>query len=223
MTVGAARLEAQSDLCLLLARAFLPPLPGRGHATMAALLPDDLMASAAAIPLEIGDDIRRFRADLGGIVDDDALLFIYSQLHLAPPVPAPLNAGLYLDGALQGSSVLAMEACYRRHGVERASAFRDLSDHLSVQLEFVALLLAEAAATDGGRARDLAGEAASFVEAFVRPWIPALADRMERAAAERGLPAPYRPLLNILMTALDALPSEPRHLDAPAAGRAATG
>lgn len=200
MAIGEARLRAESDLHLLLSRAFLPPRTEGFHAAMAEFLADDLAACAAVIPLDIGDDIQRFRAAMARIADDRRLVRLYSQFHLAPPILAPLNAGLYLDGALQGASVQAMEAWYRRHAVQRAPDFKDLADHLSVQLEFVGHLLAEAAAADDTAAGSLRQGATSFAEAFLVPWLPALAERMDRVAAARSMATPYRPLLDILMT-----------------------
>ncbi|MGF1640647.1 MAG: molecular chaperone [Rhodospirillales bacterium] len=202
MTTDTGRLQARSDLYLLLSRVFLPPMTEGIHAAMSGVLADDLTACADAIPVEIDRDLRRFRAEMARVADDRALLVLYSQFHLAPPVPAPLNAGLYLDGAVLGPSVVAMEACYHHHGMARAAGFKDLSDHLSVQLEFVALLLAEAAAAEDPERRDFAGAASTFVESFVRPWIPALMVRIDRAAIERDLPAPHRPLLEILVAAM---------------------
>ncbi len=220
--IGAARLQAESDLCLLLSRAFLPPRWEGAHAAMAGLLADDLTACAAALPLDIGDDIRLFRSAMAGLADDRALVSLYSRMHLAPPVLAPLNAGLYLDGALQGASVLAMEACYRRHGVQRAPDFKDLADHLSVQLEFVGHLLAAAAGANGAAASSLRDEAAAFAEAFLGPWIPTLAERVERAAAARSMATPYRPLLDILMKTMGVTIDESRApLQATTTGRRA--
>ena len=207
--VNATRLRAESELFLLLSRAFLPPLADDFRAAMVAFLADDLAVSAAAMRLDIEADVLRLRAALAGLDDGHALVGLYSRIHLAPPVLAPLNAGLYLDGALQGASVLAMEAWYRRHGVQRAARFKDLADHISVQLEFVAHLLADAAAADSATANRLRGEAEAFVEAFLMPWIPQLRNRMDDAAAAGAPATPYRPLLTILMAALDAMPHGP--------------
>jgi TorA maturation chaperone TorD len=150
----------------------------------------------------------------------EALLGTYSALFLAPPVPVRINTAMYLDGAVAGGSVREMEQAYRACGVERSEDFRDLSDHLSVQLEFVAYLYArEAAAEATGQEFGLPMRGGHFLHAFVDRWLPGFLADLEEAAGERELAAnPYLPLARILERAVarDAVP----HPDAKPRSRA---
>jgi TorA maturation chaperone TorD len=221
MPVDGDRLRAHGELCLTLARAFLPPTWDGALSAISTDLPDDVSDFAAVIGIEADDDLRRFRAAVAGIADPQSLLVHYSQLFLSPPIPAPLNAGLYLDGAIDGASVQAMEKCYRCNGVERADRFKDLSDHLSVQLEFVGMLLGNAAdrAARGEEeeAKRLSDDAAVFAGTFIQPWLPDLAERTVQTCAARGYLDAYGPLLRIVQLTLGGVEALHRH--APPASR----
>ena len=136
-----------------------------------------------------------------------ALLQLYSKLFLTPPAPVALNTGLYLDGAVMGSSVQAVEGWYRRHGLERDDSFHDLPDHVVLQLEFVARLFAGAAAAhragENMEAQRLDAEARAFLGTFVARWLPGFCAALERTHAERRLPAPYLHLAHILCAAVE--------------------
>ncbi len=214
-----------SDLCLIFARAFLPPTWEGAVTAMAGNLPDDVRDGAAACGMDVDGDLQRFDEAMRRIADQTSLLVVYSQMFLSPPIPAPLNAGLYLDGAVNGRSVATMEARYRLHGIERARRFMDLSDHLSVQLEFLAFLLGAAAdrIRVGGvaEAESLTDDAASFAGSFICPWLPELAERTARASSMRAQADPYTPLVAILRSVtgiVATLPSPARPAFAPSAG-----
>ena len=126
-------------------------------------------------------------------------------------MPVALNTGRYLDGAVMGGSVQAIEGWYRRRGLERTESFHDLPDHVALQLEFVARLFAGAAAArqagDDAEARQLEAEARAFLGAFVVHWLPGFARQaLERTLAQHRLPAPYLYLAHILCAAVDATP-----------------
>lgn len=160
----------------MLARAFLPPQPAAVANALRTQLADELEETA---PLH--DDVAALRRSLQDVPDDLALLQLYSRLFLAPPRLVHLNAGLYLDRTLMGPSTLAIERSLAANGYARSEAFRELPDHVSAQLEFLAVLHA------GGQSE----EAENFARAFVRPWLPALAQRLQAVCAEHGLPRPY--------------------------------
>jgi len=122
---------------------------------------------------------------------------------VAPPRPVQLNTGSYRDGAINGGSVAVMDELYRRCGVERGADFHDLSDHLSVQLEFVALLyLRRAEAIEASTPLpDVRPE--HFLDDYVARWLPPFMRDLERDADDRDPAAnPYLPLARILAAAV---------------------
>lgn len=206
--------SARADFYRCLAAALLPPMQ-EAHAR--AMLDGDLTRDLADLDQEIGyglaREIAQLQSELSAIAEPQALLVVYSQLFLAPPVPARINVGMYLDGALNGGSVRAMEEAYRACGVERDEAFHDLADHASVQLEFVAMLYAAQAARYAGEttAEPMPVDPGPFLHQFARRWSGPLAADLERATAQRNLAAnPYLPLARILEAAVagDAIAPE---------------
>lgn len=193
---------ARSELYLCLARAFMTPREPTLADALRTVLADDLDELAAILGLDIAAPLASLREELVHLPDAAALLQIYSALFLVPPVAARLNVGWYLDGAVDGGSVRAMERAYRACGVERDEGFHDLSDHVGVQLEFVAWLW---------RARaDAAVAPGRFLGDFASQWIGPLIADLERARAETRAANPYLPLARILEAAIaaDALAPE---------------
>lgn len=212
------RLRAEFYLCL--ARAFLPPRAEADFHAFTALLADDLRDLARRLDYPIADQLSEFQAAASALADPLSLLRTYAALFLTPPAPVPINGGLYLDGSLMGESMRAMEDCYRRCGVERDERFRDLSDHVAVQLEFAAYLYARAAESPAGEA-ELPLTAGEFLGAFPCRWLPAFCGKLETATRQRGIvPNPYAPLARMLQCAVaqDAvlLPDVPAQAERPA-------
>jgi TorA maturation chaperone TorD len=200
----------RADFYLCLARAFLTPRDGAAIEALRDALPADLEDLDRVLGYGIADALASYRSEMDRAVSHEELLRIYSALFLAPPVPVRINTAMYLDGAVAGGSVKEMEQTYRACGVERSEDFRDLSDHLSVQLEFVAYLYShEAAAEATGREFGLPLRGGHFLHAFVDRWLPGFVSDLEEAATERQLAAnPYLPLARILECAVtrDAVP-----------------
>ncbi|MFZ5558436.1 MAG: TorD/DmsD family molecular chaperone [Pseudomonadota bacterium] len=197
------RLERQAEFYLCLARAFLSPLEETAWRGMAECLADDLSEIARELGLDAGCEVSEYRAAMMAVPDGLALLQTYAALFLMPPAPAPLNTGLYLDGSLAGPSVTAMETCYRQCGVERDPQFGDLSDHPSVQLEFVALLYAREAQQLAGLGERPPFGGGQFLASFVRGWAPRFAATLERATRGRACPNPWLPLARLLAAAAE--------------------
>lgn len=194
--------QALAELHLLLSRAFLPPMDAAFATAFRRDLADDLEALARELPFECGDPIRELRASLEAVTDDTHLLQAYSALFLQPPIRVYLNASVHLDGSLLGPSSKLMEEAYHRHGLCPSDDLRDLSDHLSRLLEFVAMLFARAAETgqtegDREQAAALLAEAREFSAAFLRPWLPGLAVEVRGVCEESGLPKPYQHLAEL--------------------------
>lgn len=194
MTSDSERLQSRAEFYLCLAHAFLTPDSDAAWHGLRDALADDLDDLDATLALGIGAEIADYRAAIAATPDQPTLLAIYSALFLAPPRPVAINTGTYLDGALNGGSVLAMEESYRRGGLERSEAFKDLADHLSIQLEFVASRYLQSLEGTGD-----ATEAEKFLAAFVARWLPPFIADLER---ERAAPNPWLPLARLLHVAV---------------------
>lgn len=195
---------ARADLYLSLAGAFqVPRLDGFAEA-MRHQLADDLQQLDAQLGLGCAGAVTRFRQEMQRLPDPLALLQCYSAVFLSPSAPAWINVGRYMDGALNGGSVRAMEQAYLRCGLVRSEAFHDLADHLSVVLEFVASLYGELAAgeppVDPGH----------FLHTLVAPWVARFCGDLARAGLAEDLGAnPYPPLADILRCAVQRHAVEP--------------
>ncbi len=186
---------ARAEAFLLLARAFTEP-KGEGFcAAFRDCLPDDLVAALGACGLDAQEEAAAV-ARAATFADDAALRVHYARLFLTPPAPAPLNAGLYLEGTVMGPAEAELSARYASAGLQKADGFLDLNDHVVAQLEFAAYLWAEAARTGD------AGPAAEFVSAFPDRWAPAFAQSI--AQAPGGAASPYLPLARLVAALCEA-------------------
>lgn len=206
MTLDAAALESRSEFYLCLARAFLPPKDESAWRAITEYLADDLESLAEELDYPLGGGIAEMRAAMRHFPDALSLLQTYGRLFLTPPVAARLNTAMYLDGSIMGGATLAMQSCYRRHGLDGAPHFHDLPDHLSMQLEFVAFLWGLAAGRagsgDSAQALALADEARQFLAGFLAPALGPLAAELETATRTLGGAALYLALTRILETAV---------------------
>lgn len=190
---SAVRAKAEFFVCL--ARAFQPMRTPQAEAAFAHALADDLLELAAQSGYDIGEAVARFAACAAQT--EARLLADYSALFLVPPVPVPLNAGLYLDGGLLGRGTQAMLECYREAGLAPDERFRDLPDHVTMQLDYVAVMFARAAEGDAAAAAC----AREFLAQFVRAWLPGFTQALHGAAQRVPAARAYSALALILEAA----------------------
>lgn len=190
----------RGDFYLCLARAFAAPRDASLHAAMREALADDLADLADLIGYDIAAPLADYREAISATTDAGQLLQTYSRLFMQPPFAAHINAGVYVDGTLNGGSVEELEGWYAAAGLARSDEFRDLSDHVSVQLEFAAFLFGQSA--EGLPAERTAGQ---FIGRFVARWVSGLAADLDMAQSMLELPAnPYLPLARLLSIAAAA-------------------
>ncbi|WP_018864022.1 molecular chaperone TorD family protein [Thioalkalivibrio sp. ARh3] len=203
-TTDTDELVALGELLLCLGQAFLPPRDAALHTALQDELVDDLRALDRTLSFTDTAHVDRLqRAIRDTAALEGGLLRVYSRLFLSPPFPAPINAGIHLDGALAGRSTLEMERIYHRHGLARDPEFRDLPDHLALQLQFVGWLHGRAAeATDAAERQRILGDARHFVEAFMLPWLPRWQAQLEEAVRHTAAAAAYRELAAVTEAAL---------------------
>jgi TorA maturation chaperone TorD len=204
----------KAEFYFCISQAFLPPTTDAAYEALRDHLADDLGELASVLGYPVAAALAAWREAMDRVEDREALLVTYSRLFLVPGDVRPaINAGAYLDGAVNGSSVAAMEDCYRRCGLEPDRAqLADLPDHVARQLEFVAYLYTVAAARERGEAvSDPPVSAAEFLATFVARWAPSFRADMEAATACFGLDAnPYVALARILEAAARCDTDAPR-------------
>lgn len=194
MPCDSAKLQARAELYLCLARAFLTPDGSDAWDGLREALADDLEELGQLLDHEIATHVAEYRVAIAAIGNQATLLQTYSTLFLAPPRRTSINTGTYLDGALNGGSVLAMEEAYRRGGVERSDEFKDLADHVAVQLEFVAYRFLA-----GMESAEATRDAEVFLAKFVSRWLPAFITDLEN---EHAGPNPWLHLARIMRVAV---------------------
>jgi TorA maturation chaperone TorD len=202
-----SQIVARAEFYLMLSRAFLPPTAEESFAAFVDILPGELAEISEAAGYANGDLIRDYAAAAEGLANRINLLQTYAGLFLQPPREVQLNVSVYLDGSILGRSADALEAFYAKHGLGRADTFRDLHDHLSVVLEFLALLFGKAAETDGYPRADLLNDATELNRHFLLAWVPVMGRQIAKALAEhqeRGHSPVYLILTQILQEALVA-------------------
>lgn len=191
----------RAELYLCLSQAFMPPMSEEARLAMTTMLADDLGDISRALGLDLEEALAGYRAAVAALPSGDALLQRYSRLFLAPPVPVRINAGMYLDGAINGNSCDALVDCYRSWGIDTREDFHDLPDHVSSQLEFAAHAFANGAQAPEGASPRTAGE---FLGRFVAPWLGRFNAALEEATqAKDGVPDPYAQLGRVLALAVE--------------------
>ncbi|BCB27397.1 hypothetical protein SKTS_22830 [Sulfurimicrobium lacus] len=190
----------RAELWQCMAQALLPP---HGEILSRALREDltlDLEDLAETLGLSIGDEIEELRAVLTRI-EAEALLPAYSSLFLVPPIPAKLNAGIYLDGTLLGANTRMLAEIFYRHGVEQSPDMHDTPDHVATILEFLALLIHKAEEAEPEMLEFLLDDMEA-VRGLLKRVLPEIAARVAETESERKLPAVYSALLGAIETAL---------------------
>ena len=199
-------LHERSDFYLTLAQAFLTPLTEGHYRAMTDLLTDDLADLDQSLDYGLAPELQALRAALSELGSQQDLLLEYSSMFLQPPREAALNVCFFLDGAMMGGTVSEIELFYRHYGVERGDHFKDLPDHVSVQLEFVSYLYGRSAKGVESDNPNLEAETAArhFLYAFVRRWAPHFESDIARAGQQLELKAnPYLPLARMLVLATE--------------------
>lgn len=191
----------RADLFLCLSRAFMAPPRGLAPRDWAEPLAEDLAELGQALGLDTAETVSALRSiatDVGLAAGTEPLLVEYARLFLAPPIRAPLNAGLYLEGALAGNSAQMIQGCYERGGFGPNPEFRDLPDHVAMQLEFLGRLH-ERAASGNAEAAALAAE---FAQGFVVGWAAPLAQACDAARDDVPVAAAFAALARLLAAAV---------------------
>lgn len=181
--------EIQQTLWLTLANAFMPPQRPETAEAFRTLLAEDLEELCAALGIDAQQELADFRRHVGRIPDNRELLVDYSHLFLQSPIPAKLNLGIYVDGALNGPCLDVLENAYRLIGIAKRDTLKDLPDHVAVQLETLAVLFGEP-------------DPAMSPEQFANLCLVGALPRLASAILAESPESPYAPLAVIAAKAI---------------------
>ena len=137
-------MAARADLCRLLSACYYEPGP---EFTEERLF-DSLIAAAQSCGDDMGLRAQRLKAAFEG-ESIEQLLVDYAHLFMGPVgmFAPPYESGWLVDGGdSQGDPTADLLGFYAAGGFEMSDEFRDLPDHIAVQLEFLYSLLFRAAA-----------------------------------------------------------------------------
>jgi len=188
------RAEIRSRVYAVLSTAFSSPREGMGApgAPLAAVLILREAARALGTPIperalaaiEEGGRHATMNLAQGGA---DELEVEYNRLFVGPGAPRVYPYESLYRGSMSlvmGPSAGEALQAYRRAGLAINTAFKDLPDHVAVELEFMARLCCEEARAESAGRADLAlrlkQEQRSFLDAHLATWLPAMCERVIR-------------------------------------------
>jgi TorA maturation chaperone TorD len=132
------RAQARQEFCRFLAGCYYEPGPVFAEERLF----DSMLAAAQRIDPELAAHARRL-AEAFAAVDLQDLLVDYTRLFLgAPQALAKPYSSVWLTGdpELMQDSAMELLKLYEQGGFEIDPEFRDLPDHVAVELEFLYLL-----------------------------------------------------------------------------------
>jgi len=131
--------EARADLCRFLSGCYYEPGPE--------FTEENLFGSMVAAATLVDPDLAEHARRLGkafAMDDTQTLLVDYTRLFLGPVQPLAKPYGsVWLTGetTLMQEATMAVLELYKEGGFDIDEAFRELPDHVAVELEFLYLLL----------------------------------------------------------------------------------
>ena len=175
---------ARADVARLLAACYYEPGPEFAEERVFEALRD----AAAGIDPELAASAGRLGAAFAAERPED-LLVDYARLFLGPvDTRAKPYGSVWLDddGPLMGDSTMAVLQHYEEGGFEVDEGFRDLPDHVAVELEYLYVLLfreAEAwARNDPATLRGASKLRARFLAEHLGAWIAPFATAVREGA-----------------------------------------
>jgi len=175
---------AREDVCRYLAACYYEPDPVFAEEGLF----DSLLKAAALVDPALVPDARALGEAFAGTAAEE-LLVDYTRLFLGPVrmLAKPYGSVWLAEGGmLMDDSTQAVLDLYREADFDMDETFRDLPDHVAVELEFLYLLIfRENEARMSGDAHRLdafLGLQKRFLTGHLGRWIPPFADAVEQGA-----------------------------------------
>jgi len=186
---------ARENLSRLLAACYYQPGPEFAEEQLF----DSMLAAATRIHPALAAYAKRLGEDFSA-EGYQALLLDYTRLFLGPNhIIAKPYGSVWLEGGntVMGESTMAVQALYQEGGFDMSEEFREVPDHVAVELEFLYLLIyRENEAQRNGEAEALREKAAlrkRFLDEHLGRWIGPFTAAM-RDGAQSGY---YRQLAEL--------------------------
>lgn len=184
------------------------------------LLQERIFENLGSLLKELSPDASAFAGEMGkafSMSSEVDLNVDYAKLFVGPnELLAPPYGSVYLDGErrVMGDSTMEVIKMYEEQGLSIDKEFRNLPDHITVELEFMYyLIFREIEAlekTDMAAALNFIKIQELFLNRFLRQWIQPFCNKM-REGADSGF---YRSLADCTLSFInnlypgDALPEE---------------
>lgn len=175
---------ARENLCRFLAACYYQPGPEFAEEKVF----DSMLDAAGRIHPELAAHARRLGEKFFAEGLED-LLLDYTRLFLGPShIIAKPYGSIWLEGkqAVMGDSTVAVQALYREGGFDMDESFRELPDHVAVELEFLYLLIyrENEARRDGSpeSMEKMAGIRRRFLDEHLGRWVTPFAEAVQAGA-----------------------------------------
>lgn len=133
-----AKASAREDLCRFLAACYYEP----DAAFAEERLFDSMLAAATRIDPALAELAKKLGEDFAA-QDLQTLLVDYTRLFMGPPQPSARPHGAFWltgEATLMQDATMAVLDLYQEGGFELDDDFREMPDHVAVELEFMYLL-----------------------------------------------------------------------------------
>ncbi|MDH4027402.1 MAG: molecular chaperone TorD family protein [Nitrospirota bacterium] len=118
---------------------------------------------------------------------DEELAVEYARLFVGPnEMTAPPYGSMYLDGekTIMGDSTMEVIRMYQEEGLARDSEFKDLPDHIAVELEFMYYLnfkgMKAQEQSDDKNLQEFTAKQEIFLHKLLRSWVPQFCDKIKK-------------------------------------------
>ena len=116
----------------------------------------------------------------------EALRVEYAKLFVGPfELLAPPYGSVYFEdgGRVMGDSTMKVIEIYQKEGLAKNDDFKDLPDHIAVELEFVSYLIYKERdalqKSDLDTVREYLNKQEAFLNDFLKPWVPQFCNKIK--------------------------------------------
>jgi len=152
-------------------------------------LEENLFGNLTEYLEQVCPDAVRFSSNMESSIQNytnEDLSVEYARLFVGPfELLAPPYGSVYLDGGgrVMGDSTMKVIEAYQKEGLSKNDDFKDLPDHIVVEMEFMSyLIFKEREAlkkSDPDAAKEYADKQEDFLSNSIRPWIPQFCSRIK--------------------------------------------
>ncbi len=145
---------------------------------------DSVCPEASKIALDMEREFRSYSSE--------ELRIEYAKLFTGPfELQAPPYGSVYLDEGrrVMGDSTMGVIAAYEKEGLAKNEDFKDLPDHIVVEMEFMSYLMYKEAEARGSDNDDIAREYADkqeyFFKTYILTWVPQFCSKIKEGTENR--------------------------------------